>query len=711
MEYTGKVDVGGRELTFRSGNLAKQAQGAVEVIYGDTIVLTAASIGESKDTDFFPLTVEYQEMAYSAGKIPGGFFKREGKPSSQETVSARLTDRPIRPMFPDDYRREVLVCSTVLSSHNENLPDVLSINGASTALMIADCPYDTPLGAVRIGMEDDELLVNPSHEQVEEGRLDLVVAGTEEAISMVEASASEVSESRMLDAMDLAHEEIQDIIQAQEAIVTQCQQTQTGYVPPERDEDFEQEVKDAARDDLTEALFTPDKKERSNAKSEVEEKYEEEFLGDLDEDDDVDVKERSFEKLEKEIMREAILEDGERVDNRGADEVRPINIEAGQLPRPHGSSLFTRGETQSLATLTLGAPSETQRLDSIHVDDEKRFMLHYNFPPYSVGEAWPMRGPGRREIGHGLMAESALRPMLPDEEEFPYTMRVVSEILESNGSSSMASICSGSLALMDAGVPIDEHVSGIAMGLVTDGDDYEILTDILGDEDHAGDMDFKVAGTRNGVNSLQMDIKIEGVTREILEEALDRAREARFHILDIMNETISEPREEISEYAPQIFTMEIPEDKIRELIGPGGKNIRNIIDTTGATVDVEDDGTVFVGAEDKESGEQAREMIEEHTKEVEVGEIYEGKVVATKDFGAFVEVLPGQDGLVHISELADDHVNNTEDIVEEGDTITVKCTDISKKGIELSKRAADKEEGQRENQEDGQPRETSSARS
>jgi len=695
METTASVEIGRRELTFRSGHVAKQADGSVEIMYGDTVLLTAVGVGEEKDLDFFPLTVEYQEMAYSAGKIPGGFFKREGKPSSEEIVSARLTDRPIRPMFPEGYSREVLICSTVLSSDSDNMPDVLSINGASIALLIADTPFEDPLGAVRIGQQDDELIVNPSYDEIEEGTLELVVAGTEEAITMVEASADEVPESTLLDAMDLAHEEIKKIIEAQKQIVEQCQKPQSGFEVREPDQQFVEEVKEAARADYEEALYIPEKLKRGDAKSEVKDEYEQQFLGAIEDPQELEQKkfsfDEAFEQLEKEIVREKILDKGKRVDGRGLDEVRPIEIEVGHLPRTHGSSLFTRGETQSLGTVTLGTPRETQRLDNIHTDEEKRFMLHYNFPPYSVGEAWPMRGPKRREIGHGLMAESALRPLLPDEDDWPYTMRVVSEILESNGSSSMATVCSGALALMDAGVPLKRPVSGIAMGLVTDGEDYEILTDILGDEDHLGDMDFKVAGTREGVTSLQMDIKIKGVTREILEEALDRANSARMHILGIMDETLPEPREELSRYAPQLFSVKIPKDRIRDLIGPGGKNIRRLIDETGAKIDVEDDGTVFIGAEDAESAEQARKEVESYGKQVEVGELYEGEVITTKDFGAFVEILPGQEGLVHISELADHHVKNTTDVVEEGDVIMVKCTGIGQKGIELSKRAADDE--------------------
>jgi polyribonucleotide nucleotidyltransferase len=710
MEFSSSVDIGGRELQFQSGKLAKQAQGSVEVQYGDTVLLSAVGLGREKDLPFFPLTVEYQEMAYSAGKIPGGFFKREGKPSNLELVSARLTDRPIRPMFPDEYRREVLICSTVFSSDSKNMPDVQSINGASAALLIADCPFNEALGAVRIGQQDDELIVNPSYEQIEEGSLDLVVAGTEQAITMVEASASEVPEGRLLDAMELASEQIEEIVDAQRAIVDQSQKPQTGFEEPEVDEDFKQDVMDAAREDYREALFIPEKSKRSNAKDEVKKQYRDQFLGDLDPDvDDVELKEFSFDEafdaLEKDIVRSAILEDEKRIDGRGLDEVRPIDVEAGHLPRTHGSSLFTRGETQSLATVTLGTPSETQRLDSIHADEEKRFMLHYNFPPYSVGEAGRMTGPGRREIGHGLMAESAIRPVMPDEDDWPYTTRVVSEILESNGSSSMATVCSGSLALMDAAVPLERPVSGVAMGLVTDGDNSKILTDILGDEDHLGDMDFKVAGTERGVTSLQMDIKIEGVDRDILEEALDRANDARMHILDKMNETLGEPREDLSPYAPQLFSVKIPKDRIRDLIGPGGKNIRKLIDETGANIDVEDDGTVFIGAEDAESAQKAREEVESYGKQVEVGEIYEGEVKSTKEFGAFVEILPGQEGLVHISELADRHVKNTEDVLEEGDMVKVKCTGIGQKGIELSKRAADDElqdSGDREQSSSGQ---------
>lgn len=698
MEFSGKLELGGRELTLRSGKLAKQADGAVEVIYGDTVVLSTACIDDPKDLPFFPLTVEYQEMAYSAGKIPGGFFKREGKPSNLETVAARLTDRPIRPMFPDDYRNEVQIVSTVFSAESKNLPDIMSINGASSALMIADCPFDGPLGAVRIGLVNDELLVNPSHEEMEEGALDLIVAGTEDAITMVESSAREVDESVLLDAMEKAHENIREIIDLQHALVKQCQKPQTEYTPPEIDEDLADSIRNQGRDRIEEAVFTEGKQKRNDALDEVEDELREELI-DEEEIEDPDrletldyTFEEIFEEVKKDIVKKAILEDGRRIGGRDLDEIRPINVEAGQLPRTHGSSLFTRGETQALATVTLGTPSETQRVDNIYEEAEKRFLLHYNFPPFSVGECRRMTGPGRREIGHGLMAESALRSVLPDEEDWPYTTRVVSEILESNGSSSMATVCAGSMALMDAGVPLERPVSGISMGLMMGEDgNYEILTDILGDEDHMGDMDFKVAGTKKGVTSLQLDIKISGVSREILEEALEQARKARMDVLDSMSEAISKPRESISEHAPRLYQLSIPKDKIRDLIGPGGKNIKKIIEETGAEIDVEDDGTIFIGAEDEEAGEEARKRVEQYSQEVEVGEIYEGEVVNTTDFGAFVEILPGQEGLIHISELADDHVNETTDVVQEGDIVTVKCTDITDKGIELSKRQADKE--------------------
>ncbi len=700
MEFSGKLNIGGDELRLSTGKLARQAEGAVKVEYGDTVVLTTAcSEPDEKNLPFFPLTVVYEEMSYAAGKIPGGFFKREGAPSDLERVFARLTDRPIRPMFPEEYDDEVQVFSTVLSADVEHLPDILSIVGASASLMIADIPFQGPLGAVRIGRKDDRFLVNPTHEEIEQGELDLVVAGTRDNINMVEASANELPEELLLDAMDLAFEEIQDVIDLQDALIQQCQKDQTPFVQPEYDEAFEDEVKSAAREPMEEALYIPSKPERADAKSAVKDEMRERFSDRLEGEEDPERQavyersfDRAFDKLEKEIVREGILQEGKRIDGRGLDEIRPISIDVGDLPRTHGSSLFTRGETQSLSTVTLGTPSETQRIDNIYEESEKRFMLHYNFPPYSVGEVRRPSGPGRREIGHGLMAESALRPVLPDEKEFAYTIRAVSEILESNGSSSMATVCAGSLALMDAGVPVDRAVAGVGMGLVTKDDDYRILTDILGDEDHLGDMDFKVAGSREGVTSLQMDIKIEGVSRDILEESLERARNARMEILDTMDQHLTEPREKLSEYAPRLFTLQIPQDKIRNLIGPGGKNIRSITDETGANVDVEDDGTVFIGAEDEESADEARKRVEDFTREVEVGEIYEGQVVSTTDFGAFVEVLPGQEGLVHISELADHHVNETTDVLEEGDTVRVKCTGIGKKGIELSKREADKEQ-------------------
>ncbi|MFB6344589.1 MAG: polyribonucleotide nucleotidyltransferase [bacterium] len=698
MEFTGELEIGGRELTLQSGKIARQADGAVQVKYGDTVVLSTACIDDPKDLPFFPLTVEYQEMAYSAGKIPGGFFKREGKPSNLETVKARLTDRPIRPMFPDDYRNEVQIISTVFSAESKNLPDIMSINGASAALMIADCPFDGPLGAVRMGRRDGDLIVNPSHDDVEEGDLDLIVVGTDDAITMVESSADEVPESVLLDAMDVAHDNIREIIDLQHALIKQCQKPQTEYTTPDLDEDLAEKIRTEGRDRIKEAVFVEAKQEREEALDEVEDELEEELIDEEDIEDPEELEileytfEEVFEEVKKDIVKKAILEDGKRIGGRDLDEIRPINVEAGHLPRTHGSALFTRGETQALATVTLGTPSETQRVDNIYEEAEKRFLLHYNFPPFCVGECRRMTGPGRREIGHGLMAESAIRSVLPDEDDWPYTTRVVSEILESNGSSSMATVCAGSMALMDAGVPLDRPVSGISMGLMMgENGDYEILTDILGDEDHMGDMDFKVAGTEEGVTSLQLDIKISGISRDILEEALSQAREARMEVLNSMAEAISEPRESISEHAPRLYQLSIPKDKIRDLIGPGGKNIKKIIEETGAEIDVEDDGTIFVGAEDQEAGEEARKRVEQYTQEVEVGETYEGEVVNTTDFGAFVEILPGQEGLVHISELADDHVNETTDVVEEGDIVTVVCTDITDKGIELSKRQADKE--------------------
>ncbi len=698
MEFTGSIEIGGRDLTFSTGKIARQAQGAVEIQYGDTVVLTTAGVSDPKNLPFFPLTVEYREMTYAAGKIPGGFFKREGRPSSHEIVSARLTDRAIRPIFPDGYKNEVQVVSTVLSAEEKNMPNVLSIVGASIALMIADTPFNEPLGAVRLGYNDGQLIVNPSKEMLENSLLDLVVAGTEEAITMVEASATEVSEEIILNALDRAHEEIKKIIQLEKQLVAQCQKPQSGFEAPEYDEQLIEQIKTAAREQMESAVFLPTKHERNEAKSAVQKNLEEKYLGQLDElEDEVekDKLQRSFSRavseLEAEVVRQAVINEQRRIDGRALDEVRHISAEVGRLPRPHGSSLFTRGETQSLASVTLGTPRETQRIDSLFDETEKRFMLHYNFPPFSVGEVRRITGPKRREIGHGLMAESAIEPLFPEKEDWPYSTRVVSEILESNGSSSMATVCSASLALMDAGVPLPKHVSGIAMGLIIEGDQHAILTDILGDEDHLGDMDFKIAGTKDGITSLQMDIKVKGVDRQIMEAALEQGNKARMEILEIMNSCLDQPRSTISEYAPRLYTLEISNDKIRDLIGPGGKNIRKIIDETGATIDVEDDGTVYIGATDGESGDRALEMVENCTKEAKPGEIYEGTVVSTTDFGAFVEILPGQDGLVHISELADYHVKKTTDIVEVGDVIKVKCMGISEKGIELSKVEADKQ--------------------
>jgi polyribonucleotide nucleotidyltransferase len=692
------LDVGGRKLTVETGRLAKQASGAVFVRYGDTAVLATATASKEprEGIDFFPLTVDYEERLYAVGKIPGGFIKREGRPSEKAILSSRLIDRPIRPLFPKGYRNDVHLVATVMSVDQDNPPDIVAMIGASTALHISHIPFQGPIGAVVIGLIDNEFIVNPTVEQAEKSQMHLVVAGTKDAVMMVEAGANEVPEEIILEGIMKGHSEIIKIVNfieefRQEALEKGLASPKTEPILEVTPVEIEEQVRIYAMDKLLEAVQTKDKHEREDNINAVKEEtiihFEEIFPEQTKEIKTV------LDNLLKEIVRKLITVDKLRPDGRALDEVRPITCEVGVLPRTHGSGLFTRGQTQILSAVTLGAIGEEQIIDGLGLEESKRYMHHYNFPPYSVGEASPMRGPGRREIGHGALAERALEPMIPSEEEFPYTIRIVSEALESNGSTSMGSVCGSTLALMDAGVPIKRPVSGVAMGLVKHGEDFSILTDIQGMEDALGDMDFKVAGTEKGVTAIQMDIKIAGISREILKEALEQARRGRLHIMGKMLEVITEPRSELSPYAPRIITTTVDPDKIRDIIGPGGKTIKKIIEETGVKIDIEDDGKVFIASVDVKAAEKALKLIENLTKELEVGQIYLGKVARITNFGAFVEVLPGKEGLVHISQLALERVEKVEDVVSVGDEIMVKVTEIDRQGrVNLSRKELLKEQ-------------------
>jgi polyribonucleotide nucleotidyltransferase len=631
--------------------------------------------------------VDYREYTYAGGRIPGGFFKREGRPTEKEILTCRMTDRPLRPLFPEGYRHETQVISLVLSADGENDPDILAINGASTALALSQIPFYTPVGAVRVGAIDGEIVFNPTNSQRDVSDLDLVVVGTQEAVVMVEAAANQLPEDFVLECIFKAHQELQKSIQAQLEM-----QRQAGVVKPEwaHEEPFSQEmleeVKTALTEPLTKALHTAGKFERKAAVAEVVDPYLEQIPEEED-DKRLQVK-RIIKRLEEDFLRQAVLEAAKRFDGRTLDEIRNIEIETGPLPRTHGSALFTRGETQALVSATLGTSRDAQIIEEYEGESRQKFILHYSFPPFSVGEVKFLRGPSRREIGHGVLARRALTPVLPHEDDFPYTVRVVSDILESNGSSSMATICGGSLALFDAGVPMLAPVAGVAMGLIKSDDSFAVLSDIAGQEDHYGDMDFKVAGTRDGITALQMDIKIAGVTREIMATALEQARAGRLHILDLMQEAISEPREELSEYAPRLHTIMIPTDKIRDVIGPGGKTIRSIVEETGCEVDIDNDGKVIIASPDGIAAKRAQEIIEKLTETPEIGKLYDGIVRRVEGYGAFVEILPGADGLIHISELAPYRVKEVTDIVKEGDEVKVKVINIDEQGkVRLSRKA------------------------
>jgi polyribonucleotide nucleotidyltransferase len=682
-----ETNLGGRPIVFEIGKFAKQANGSVLVRYGDTVVLATASASSEprEGIDFFPLTVDYEERLYAAGKIPGGFIKREGRPSEKATLTARLIDRPIRPLFPKGFRNDVQVVATVLSVDKDNSPDIPALIGASVALSISDIPFEGPISAVTIGLIDDEFIVNPTVEQDKVSKLHLTVSGTKDAILMVEAGAKEISEEQMIKAMTYAHNVIKENIQFQEQIMAKVgkekKEINLHIVP----EEIEVAVREYATDILREAVINAEKTAREAAIKSVKDTTIAHFK-EIFPDKNKDVKE-ILDKIIKEQVRKMIIHQGMRPDGRELTEIRPISCEVGLLPRPHGSGLFTRGQTQVLSVVTLGTVSDEQIIDGLGAEESKRYIHHYNFPPYSVGETRPMRGPGRREIGHGALAERALLPMIPDETEFPYTIRIVSDVLESNGSSSMASVCGSTLSLMDAGVPIQSPVAGVAMGLVKEGEGYAILTDIQGLEDALGDMDFKVAGTEKGITALQMDMKVAGVSEQILEQALAQAKEGRLFILNKMLATLPTPRQELSKYAPRIITLEIHPDKIRDVIGPGGKTIKKIVEQTGVKIDIEDDGRIFIASADSESSSKAVKMVEQLTKDVQAGETYLGRVTRIMNFGAFVEVLPGKEGLVHISQLALERVNKVEDVVSIGDEILVKVTEIDRQGrINLSRK-------------------------
>ncbi|HET9016762.1 MAG TPA: polyribonucleotide nucleotidyltransferase [Thermomicrobiaceae bacterium] len=691
--HSKSLEINGRTLTLETGRIAGLAQGAVTVRYGDTLVLS--TVGGEREPheglDFFPLTVDYEEKMYAAGKIPGGFIKREGRPTEAAILAARLTDRPLRPLFPKGYRAEVQVITTVLSADQENDPDILSIIGASAALMLSPIPWAGPVGAARVGEIDGELVINPTSHQLIDSNLDMVVAGTADAVMMVEGEAKGISEERMLQAVLLAHDEIKRIVAIQHELRELAGHEKWEFTPPAENTELKHRVEEFLGDRLAGAVFNADKEARVEATSALKRETVAHFTATPD-----GVPPTSgavadiYDSLVKSLVRRTILERGERPDGRGLTEIRPIWSEVGYLPRTHGSAIFTRGQTQVVTVVTLGATSEEQHLDGLGIEESKRYLHHYNFPPFSVGEVRRLRGPSRRDIGHGALAERAIKAVLPDEDVFPYTMRVVSEVVSSNGSTSMASVCGSTMALMDAGVPITHPVAGVAMGLITDGDtgNYKVLTDIQGVEDALGDMDFKVAGSREGVTAIQMDIKVQGITAEIMRQALQQAHEGRLFILGKMAETISEPRGEMSSFAPRIYRIQINPKQIGEVIGPGGKVIRGIQEATGAKIDIEDDGSVFISAVNEESARRALETVERITRVPEVGDIFFGRVKTIIPSGAFVEILPGKDGFVHISELEPHRVESVEDVVQIGQEVNVVVTGIRPDGkINLSRRA------------------------
>jgi polyribonucleotide nucleotidyltransferase len=688
--HTREISIGGKTIRFETGKLAKQAGGSVLVRLGDSVVIVTAcrAANERVGIDFLPLTVDYREYAYASGRIPGGFFKREGKPAEKEVLTSRVIDRPIRPLFPSGWRYETQIIALVLSADSENDTDVLAITGASAALALSEIPFEKTIAGVRVGLLDGQFVINPTFEQRKQSRLDLVVAGSRDGLVMVEAGAKEVTEDEVVQALNAAHAAIKDIVAAIDSLAKDSGKQKVTVSKKEIGHDFYREVEEKVLVPLTEAMRIRGKLENYDRVDQVLD----DLVADIPEGE-VERKleaKQIFKDLKEKVLRDEVLERGVRLDGRAFDEVRPIWIETGVLPRTHGSAVFTRGETQALVTCTLGTAEDAQKIESFEGETWKSFMLHYNFPPFSVGEVAFLRGPGRREVGHGALAERSLQPMIPAEEKFPYTVRVVSDILESNGSSSMASVCGGSLAMMDAGVPLKQAVAGIAMGLVMDekSGKYAVLSDIAGAEDHYGDMDFKVAGTSTGITALQMDIKIGGITTDVMRKALEQARQGRMHILGKMQEALAEPRQNISTFAPRIVTIRIPVDKIRDVIGPGGKMIRSIIERTGVKIDVEDDGRVNVASADGASAQKAISIIQELTATPELNKTYLGKVQRITDFGAFVEIMPGTDGLLHVSEIANHRVKDVRDELKEGEQVMVKVINIDPTGkIRLSRKA------------------------
>ncbi|MGA3189942.1 MAG: polyribonucleotide nucleotidyltransferase [Bryobacteraceae bacterium] len=692
MLHSVEVDLGGRIITIETGKMAKQANGAVIIRSGESVVLVTACTAENPkvNASFFPLTVDYREYTYSAGRFPGGFIKREGRPTEKEVLTSRLIDRPIRPLFPEGYSHETQVIGMVLSADPTRDPSTLAIVGAGASLAISDIPFEHVLGGVRVGMVDGKLVANPTYEETKASKVNIVVAGTEGGIVMVESGAQQASEAEILDAIEFGHDCCKKIATAIRELVKKVGKTKREFKSPELNKELYEQISTAARVELTDAMNT-EKYEKIDSYRRIDacKKKTIETLTDEQKPEAGKV----FDALKERIFRDEMLKNRRRPDGRKFDQVRKIDVEVGILPRTHGSSLFTRGETQALVTATLGTKDDEQRIELLDsTESSKRFMLHYNFPPFSVGEVGFMRGAGRREIGHGALAERALSAVIPDDKAFPYTMRIVSDILESNGSSSMASVCGATLSLMDAGVPLSAPVAGIAMGLVLEGKDYAVLTDIAGAEDHYGDMDFKVAGTKDGITALQMDIKVPNVTHAIMTEALEQARKARLHILDKMNAVLGEPRSTMSPYAPRIFSLKIPTDKIRELIGPGGKVIRGIVEQTGCKIDVEDDGSVKIYSSDGAAADRAIQMVTDICAVAEVGKTYLGKVVRIVDFGAFVEIFPGTDGLLHISEISESRIKQVRDELNEGDQILVKVLALEGNKIKLSRKAILKEQ-------------------
>ena len=689
MSHRREIEIGGQPLIVETGDIARQADGAVTLRYGDTVLLVTACAAKTprEGVDFLPLTVDYRENTYAAGKIPGGFFRREGRPNEKEVLTSRMIDRPLRPLFPDGWRYETQVIGLLLSSDQENDSDVLAITGASLALNLSDIPFTTMIASVRVGLTPEgEYLLNPTAQQLETSRLDLIVAGSEEAVVMVEAGASEVSEDEMLTGIYKGHEAVKQIIGMQKELVAELGREKRPVPVRVEPEGLRDELISRFREPLADAMRIKGKIESYTRVDALKDEMMSSF-GE-GEDDRRAFAKRFWHELQDMILRGEILERDVRLDGRRFDEIRALDSRVSFLPRTHGSALFTRGETQALVTVTLGTSQDAQRLDWVKGESLRRFMLHYNFPPFSVGEARFLRGPGRREIGHGALGERSILPLIPNEKDWPYTIRIVSDILESNGSSSMATICGGSLALMDAGVPLERAVAGIAMGLVKEGDRFAVLTDIAGAEDHHGDMDFKVAGSTAGITGLQMDIKITGITKEIMGQALSQARDARLAILAHMTEALEKPREDISPYAPRIITVTVNKDKIRDIIGPGGKMIRSIVERTGCKIEVHDDGRVDIASSDESAAQKAVEIIKELTAEAELGKTYVGKVVRVVNFGAFVEVLPGVEGLVHISEIAEHRIEEVRDEIDEGDEVLVKVIDIDGMGrVRLSRRA------------------------